>query len=103
MSMAYLVAVRLPTAAASSILGFAMVGTASHQLNMLTLGRELVNRGQEFSLLLSSAETLSREIIKAKSFPGLQVLEFDGPPGIGTKEWAATLPLDPKEVAHHVQ
>lgn len=80
----------------SSILGFSMVGTSSHQMLLLKIGQELVNRGHTFSLLVTTYDTMSLQVVSGVS--NIQVLMFQGPLYAGTEEWAARLPQDPQEV-----
>jgi len=90
----------VPTVCAESILGFAVMAGLSHQLNILRIGQELAVRGHNFSMLLSSTDTISIDAIKKGSFPGLDVVTFGGPVHVGTEAWASSLSRDPQEVAH---
>lgn len=76
----------------SFILGFVMVGTSSHQMLRLKIGRELISRGHTFSLLVNAYDALSLQVVSR--VPGIQVLRFQGPLYAGTEEWAAS----PQEV-----
>ena len=80
----------------SSILGFSMVGTSSHQMLLLKIGQELITRGHTFSLLVSAYDAMSLQVVFGVSH--IQVLTFQGPLYAGTEEWAARLPQDPQEV-----
>ncbi len=79
---------------AGSILGFAAIGARSHQYCMLRIGQELAARGHTFTLLVSDLENLSIHELGSKAFPGLNIVPFKGPPGIGTKEWYEQLSRD---------
>jgi len=76
----------------SFILGFVMVGTSSHQMLRLKIGRELISRGHTFSLLVNAYDALSLQVVSG--VPGIQTLRFQGPLYAGTEEWAAS----PQEV-----
>ena len=82
----------------SSILGLAPIGARSHLMNVLRVGQELVERGHSFALVHSTSDVINEETIMTRSFPGLQVYRFNGPPDIGTREWAADSSRDPQEV-----
>ena len=64
-----------PAVHASSILAFAVTSAASHHLQLIKIGRELVNRGHNFTLLISSAE-MNRHIFDEAQLHGLRILEF---------------------------
>ena len=85
---------------ADSVLGFAVMAGLSHQLNILRIGQELAARGHNFSMLLSSTDSIGVDAVNKRSFPGLQLVSFDGPQGVGTEEWASGLSRDPQEVQH---
>lgn len=85
-------------AIADSVLGFAVMAGLSHQLNILRIGQELAARGHNFSMLLSSTDAIGIDALNKRSFPGLQLVSFDGPQGVGTEEWASGLSRDPQEV-----
>ena len=85
---------------ASSILGFALVGGQGHQLPMLRMGRELASRGHNFTMLLSSADEISRTLLQSKAFPGLEIVSFVGPPHLGTRQWFEGLPRDPQKASN---
>lgn len=80
---------------AASILGFAIIGATSHQASLATIGLELVRRGHTFKLLLSVHDELSRSRLAKEPFKALEVLNFTGPPGVGTQEWRESVPRDP--------
>ncbi|KAL0028169.1 hypothetical protein WJX77_011786 [Trebouxia sp. C0004] len=61
---------------------------------MLRIGQELAARGHTFTLLVSDLENLSVNELGSKGFPGLNIVAFSGPPGIGTKEWYEQLSRD---------
>lgn len=67
---------------------------------MLRIGQELAARGHQFTLLVSSLESLSIQNLGSKSFAGLEVVAFDGPPGVGTSEWYEQLSRDLKTVSN---
>lgn len=87
------------TAEASSVLGFALVGGQGHQLPMLRLGRELSSRGHNFTMLLSTADEISRTLLQSQAFAGLNIISFDGPPYLGTRQWFEGLPRDPQKAS----
>ena len=83
-----------------SILGFAVMAGVSHQLNVLKIGHELANRGHNFSILLSSTDAIGISTVTTNAFPGLGILTFEGPIGVGTEEWASGLSRDPQKVQY---
>jgi len=89
-----LLATDMPDVQAGSILGFAAIGARSHQYCMLRIGQELAARGHTFTLLVSDLENLSVHELGSKAFPGLNIVAFSGPPGVGTKEWYEQLSRD---------
>ena len=89
-----ILALTLPHVQSKSVLGFAAIGARSHQYCMLRIGQELAARGHHFTLLVSSLERLSIQDLGSKSFAGLEVVTFDGPPGVGTPEWYEQLSRD---------
>ena len=82
----------------SSILAVGAIAGRSHQYCLLRIGQELTARGHKFTLLVSSVEGLTRRSLRSRAFPGLDLVEFDGPPDIGTTEWIEALPRDLKTV-----
>ncbi|DBA85796.1 TPA: UDP-glucuronosyltransferase 2A1 [Trebouxia sp. C0004] len=84
----------VPDVQADSILGYAAIGARSYQYCMLRIGQELAARGHTFTLLVSDLENLSVNELGSKGFPGLNIVAFSGPPGIGTKEWYEQLSRD---------
>ncbi|DBB11136.1 TPA: hypothetical protein ACH3X3_006595 [Trebouxia sp. C0006] len=54
---------------------------------MLRVGQELASRGHPFTFLVSDQENMGLKHLGAKAFPGLEVVEFAGPPDIGTQDW----------------
>jgi len=68
-------------------LGTAAIGSRSHQFCMLRVGQELPSRGHHFTFLVSEQENMGLKHLGAKAFPGLEVVEFAGPPDIGTQDW----------------
>ena len=54
----------VPTVCAESMFGFAVIAGLSYQLNILRIGQDLAVRGHNFSMLLSSADTISIDAIK---------------------------------------
>jgi len=68
-------------------LGIAAIGSRSHQFCMLRVGQELASRGHHFTFLVSDQEDMGLKHLGAKAFPGLEVVEFAGPPDIGTQDW----------------
>ena len=89
---------------AVSVLGFALIGGRSHQHCVLRIGQELAARGHNFTLLVSDKENLTVEKLGSKAFPGLIVVQFAGPPGLGSFEWFQALSRDTKKVRQaHMQ
>lgn len=85
---------------AHSILGCAVVGARSHHMNVLKIGEQLVSQGHNFTMLVSSTDTISLDTVGARGFPGLNVIRFKGPLGSdapGTDPWAASFSRDLKE------
>lgn len=80
---------------AASILGFGTIGATSHQASLAAIGLELVRRGHTFRLLLSAHDELSRSRLAHEPFKALNVLNFSGPPGVGTQKWRESVPRDP--------
>ena len=66
---------------------------------LVRVDQELATRGHEITLLVSSEEGLNRQELGKRAFAGLDILTFQGPVGIGTKEWFANQPPDVTEVA----
>ena len=87
---------------AASILGFAIVGGTSHQASLARIGLELVDRGHNFTLLLSSEDVLSHTRLAYGPFRSLTVLNFSGPAGVGTQEWRARMPRDPTKAGYNL-
>ena len=85
-------------AKAASILGFAVVGGTSHQASVAHIGLELLKRGHNFTLLISSADTISQARLARAPFSSIQQLRWSGPSWIGTDAWLRSLPRDPQEV-----
>ena len=86
---------------AKSILGCATVGARSHHMNVLKIGKELTDRDHDFTMLVSSTDSISLDTVGARGFPGLRVVQFKGPQADlapGTELWAASLTRDPKKV-----
>lgn len=88
----------VPNGCADSILGVTVMAGLSHQLNILRIGQELAVRGHNFSVLLSSTDAISIDALKKRSFPGLDVVTFEGPVHVGTEAWASSLSRDSQEV-----
>ncbi len=86
---AMLLLVASKMACASSILGFAMTATVSHNANLLKIGQELASRGHNFSLLLSHHDSVVMDTAQKNSFPGLQTVLYEGP--YTDKDWASSL------------
>lgn len=90
---------------AHSILGCAVVGARSHHMNVLKIGEQLVNQGHNFTMLVSSSDTISLDTVGARGFPGLNVIQFEGPVGEdapGTEPWAANFSRDLKEARPYI-
>ena len=83
---------------ASKVLVFTMTGMRSHHMNLLKVATELHKRGHSVSALVSSYDEVAQTVIATRGFPELDVVVFDGPPGLGTETWAARLATDPLEV-----
>ena len=83
---------------ASKILGVATIGARSHTMNLVRIGRELAERGHMLTMLISQFDTIGAETLDARTFSGLRVITFDGPPGIGTEAWASNFSRDPQTV-----
>lgn len=88
----------LSSVGASSILGFGLVGGRSHQLTILRIGRELIDRGHSFTLLTSVHEKLSPSMLDRVGARNVRIMTFDGPPGLGTEGWLRNLSRDPSQV-----
>ena len=67
-------------------------------MNLVRIGRELAERGHTFSMLISQFDSIGAETLDARTFSGLHVITFDGPPGIGTEAWASNFSRDPQKV-----
>ncbi len=86
---------------AESILAIAAIGVPSHQHCILRIGQALAARGHNSTLLVSdSATDMSREQLGSKAFPGLEVLTFKGPPGVGTSQWYEQMNRHVNEVCY---
>ena len=83
------------SATAASIISISLPGARSHQMNVLRIGRELSERGHEFTVLVSRVDTILQDLLRSRSFPALRVIEYDGPPGVGTEAWGLNLSRDP--------
>ncbi len=88
----------LYTAEASSILGFAIVGGTSHQASLANMGLELMKRGHNFTLLLSSEDAVSQARLSRQPFSAVRQMNFSGPPHIGSHDWLMSIPRDPQKV-----
>lgn len=62
------------------------------------VGKELCKRGHTFTVLVSDQDTISRRVLQQRTFPGLRVITFRGPPGVGSDDWAASMSRDPQVV-----
>lgn len=73
--------ISLPDVHASSILAFSVTTAASHHLQVIRIGQELIERGHNFTLLISSAE-VNRHILDTAQARGCHIVEFrdDIPP-----------------------
>ena len=85
------------TAKASSILGFAIVGGTSHQASIAHMGIELMKRGHNFTLLLSSEDEVSQALLARESFRAIRKIKFSGPSWIGSWDWLRSIPRDPQK------
>lgn len=85
-----------PCGRAASILSVGAVGASSHHMNLIRVGKELCKRGHTFTVLVSDTDTKSRRVLQQRAFPGLHVITFRGPPGIGSEDWAASMSRDPQ-------
>ena len=47
-------------------------------------------------MLVSKHDELSKSVLEGA--PGVDLVQFAGPPDMGTEEWAASLPQDPQQV-----
>ena len=65
---------------------------------LVRVGKELARRGHNFTVLVSDQDSISRRVLKTRGFPGLEVVTFAGPPGVGSDAWAAEMSRDPQEV-----
>ena len=54
-------------------------------------------------MLISDQDSISRNVLKTRAFPGLEVMTFAGPPGVGSNGWAAEMSRDPQEVTSLTQ
>ena len=84
------------TARAKSIVGFAAPGATSHIAAFATIGVELVRRGHNFTLLLSSEDTLGQARV-ARGFESIDLLSFSGAAGVGSEGWLRGFTRDPKK------
>ena len=85
---------------AASILGFALVGGQGHQLPMLRAGQELASRGHSFTMLISEHDEITRDLLTSKAFPGLNLLTFQGPADVGTRQWFSSIPRDSRQAGN---
>lgn len=93
-----LLASLLHIAHAGSVIGFAVTGGASHQAAFAQIGIELVQRGHDFAMLVSSGDTLSQASLARHPYGALKVYKFTGPSHIGTPDWLRKLDRDPQKV-----
>ena len=78
--------IRIGASSAKSVLGFAVPGGTSHHATFAQIGLELVDRGYDFTLLLSSLDTLGQARLARPPFSNLKQVHFAGPSGVGTNE-----------------
>lgn len=83
---------------ASSILGFGLIGGRSYQLTILRIGREMSDRGHNFTLLTSVHEKLSPSMLDRAGAKDVHMVTFDGPADLGTEEWLNQLHRDRSQV-----
>lgn len=62
------------------------------------VGAELARRDHTFTVLVSDQDSISRRVLDTRSFPGLQIVTFAGPAGVGCDAWAAAMSRSPQEV-----
>lgn len=86
------------TAQAKSVVGFAVTGSTSHQAAVAQVGLELVQRGHEFAMVLSSGDTLSQARLARQPYAALKLYTFAGPPEIGNIDWLLQLDRAPQKV-----
>lgn len=86
------------TAEAKSVIGFAVTGSTSHQAAVAQIGLELVQRGHEFAMLVSSGAKLSQARLARQPYAALRRYAFSGPPEIGNIDWLLKLDRDPQKV-----
>ena len=82
-----------------SILGFATIGGSSHQASIAHIGLELMKRGHNFTLLLSSEDTASQTRLGREPFSVIKQIKFSGPDDIGTDGWLRRVPRDPEQAS----
>ena len=80
---------------AKSVLGVAVTGGTSHHATFAKIGVELSERGHDFTLLLSSGDTLAQARLAYPPFSDLKQIRYSGPEYIGTNEWLSDLDRDP--------
>ena len=83
---------------AKAVIGFATTGATSHQAAIARIGVELVARGHDFALLLSTEDHLTNSRLSHGQFQSVRVVNFTGPAKLGHNEWLNELPRDPQEV-----
>ena len=89
----------LGAASGKSVVGFAAIGATSHQSAIASIGLELVRRGHNFTMLLSSGDVLSQARFSHDPFKTLKQLTFSGPPKAGTEAWLNQIKRDPQEAS----
>ncbi len=75
-----------------------MTGATSHHATFAKLGLELVERGHDFTLLLSSGDTLGQDRLARPPFNELRQVKFAGPEGTGTSDSLSDLDRNPAKV-----
>ena len=73
-----------------------MPGMRSHHMNhRVRISRE---QGHAVDMLVSSHDQIGQDVTATRGFAGLQQLTFNGPPAMGTADWASKLSPDSAEV-----
>lgn len=91
----------LPNVQTSSILAFGVTSGVSHHLQLIKIGQELIERGHNFTLLISSAE-VSKHVFEQARGRGCQIIEFrDEVPAVGSFDSIRTILRNPETVYKH--
>ena len=88
----------LQGSSAKSIVGFAVPGATSHLAGFGAIGLELLKRGHNFTLLMSSGDEHGQARLARRPFDAVPKRNFSGPLDVGTEGWLRKIKRDPVKV-----